>query len=173
MVAYNTGSDPIEIGNLWLKVKVTVTQLSIFLPKSLLISLLWISALLCLIKMKYGIPLILLNMPLVYSHSNFINIECEYTKGIFNNISGIPLILLNMPLVYSHSMFIKFECEYTKGIFNNISGIPYFILIRHKRAEIQSREINRDFGRKMDNCVTVTLTFNQRLPISIGSEPVL
>ena len=57
MIAYNTGSDPIEIGDLGLKVKVTVTQYPCFLHKSLLIYLLYISALLCLIKLKFGMPL--------------------------------------------------------------------------------------------------------------------
>ena len=55
MIAYNT--DPIEIGDLGLKVKVTVTQYPCFLHKSLLIYLLYISALLCLIKLKFGMPL--------------------------------------------------------------------------------------------------------------------
>ena len=57
-VAYNTGSDPIEIGDLGSKV--TVTQYPVFLHNSLLTSLLYILALLCLIKLKFGMPLYML-----------------------------------------------------------------------------------------------------------------
>ena len=56
MVANNTGSDPIEIGELGSKVKDTVT-LYPFFHNSLLTSLLYISALLYMIKLKFGIPL--------------------------------------------------------------------------------------------------------------------
>ena len=55
MVAYRTGLNPIEIGHLWSKAKVTVTQYP-FLDNSLLTFQLWISALLCLIKMKFSMP---------------------------------------------------------------------------------------------------------------------
>ena len=44
------------------------------------------------------------------------------------------------------------------------------ILIGHKRADIQSREVNRELVRKNGYYVTVTLTFDPRLPISIGFE---
>ena len=54
-VAYHTGSEPIEIDDLWSKVK--VTQYPVFLHNSLLISLMYISALLCLIKLKFGMPI--------------------------------------------------------------------------------------------------------------------
>ena len=57
MVAYYTGSDPIEIGDLGSKVKVTVTQYPFFLHNSLLTSLLCISALLCSIIMKFDLSL--------------------------------------------------------------------------------------------------------------------
>ena len=57
MVAYYTGSDPIEIGDLGLKVKVTVTQYPFFLHNSLLTSLLYILALVSLIKLKFCMPL--------------------------------------------------------------------------------------------------------------------
>ena len=56
-VAYCTGSDPIEIGDLWLKVKLTVTQYPFFLNNSLLTSLLYISDFLYLIKVKFDMPL--------------------------------------------------------------------------------------------------------------------
>ena len=52
MVAYHTGSHPIN--DLWLKVKVTVTHYSFFLRNYLLISLLCISALFFPIKMKFN-----------------------------------------------------------------------------------------------------------------------
>ena len=52
------------------------------------------------------------------------------------------------------------------------SGIPNFSLIRQKRAEIYSREVNRELCRKIEYCVTVTLSFKQMSQISIGSEPV-
>ena len=54
MDAYRTGSDFIEIGDLGSKVKVTVTYYPFFLYNSLLASLLWISAFLCLIKMNFS-----------------------------------------------------------------------------------------------------------------------
>ena len=57
IVAYCTGSNPIEIGDLGSKVKVTVTQYPFFLHSSLLTSLLFISALLYLIKLKFSMPL--------------------------------------------------------------------------------------------------------------------
>ena len=58
MVAYNTGSVTIEIGDLGSKVKVTVTQYPFFLYNSLLTSLLmYMSALLQLIELKFGMPL--------------------------------------------------------------------------------------------------------------------
>ena len=57
MVAYNTGSDPIEIGDLGSKVKVTVAQYPFFLLNSLLTSLQYISALLCLLTLKFSMPL--------------------------------------------------------------------------------------------------------------------
>ena len=57
MAAYITGLDPIEIGGLESKVKVTVTQYPFFLHNSLLTSLLYISALLCTIKLNFSISL--------------------------------------------------------------------------------------------------------------------
>ena len=57
MVAYCTGTNPIEIGDLGSKVKVTVTLYPFFLYNSLLTSLLCISALLCSIKMKFTMSL--------------------------------------------------------------------------------------------------------------------
>ena len=56
-VAQHIGSDLIEIGDLGSKVKVTVAQYPFFLHNSLLTSLLYISALICLIKLKFGMPL--------------------------------------------------------------------------------------------------------------------
>ena len=50
--------------------------------------------------------------------------------------------------------------------------IPNFILIKHKRAEIQGREVNRWLWRKNGYYVTVNLTFVPRSLNSIGSEPV-
>ena len=41
-----------------------------------------------------------------------------------------------------------------------LSDISNFILIEHKRAEIQSREVNRELWRKKGYYVTVTLTFD-------------
>ena len=54
MVAYCTGSDPIEIGDIWLKVKIKVTQYPIFLHISWLNSLLWISLFFYPMKVKFG-----------------------------------------------------------------------------------------------------------------------
>ena len=53
-----------------------------------------------------------------------------------------------------------------------LSDISNFILIEHKRAEIKSKEVNGELWRKNGYYVTVTLTFDQRSPISITSEPV-
>ena len=50
--------------------------------------------------------------------------------------------------------------------------LPY-CLIRHIRAEIYSREVNKELIRKNGYWVTVTLTFDQRSPFSIGFEPVI
>ena len=52
MVAYRTDSDPNEIGDLWLKVKVTMTQYPFFLHNSLLNYLLWISISQFLLNLK-------------------------------------------------------------------------------------------------------------------------
>ena len=57
MVAHRTSSDVIEIDDPGLKVKVTVTKYTFFHHNSLLTSLLCISALLCPIKIKFGMPL--------------------------------------------------------------------------------------------------------------------
>ena len=67
-VAYRTDSDPIEIGDLGSKVKVTMIQYPFFLHNFLLTFLLYISALLCLIKLKFG-------MPLAYALCRFV---CEF-----------------------------------------------------------------------------------------------
>ena len=53
-----------------------------------------------------------------------------------------------------------------------VSGRPNFKLIVNKRAEIHSKEGTKELRRKDGNCVTVSLTFNQRSSISIGFEPV-
>ena len=57
IVANCSSSNPIEIGDLGSKVKVTVTLHPFFLHNSLLISLLWILALLSPIKMKFSLSL--------------------------------------------------------------------------------------------------------------------
>ena len=54
---------------------------------------------------------------------------------------------------------------------NRPSDIPNFILIKHKRAEKQGREVNRELWRK--NGYYVTMTFDLRSQISIGFEPML
>ena len=56
-VAYCIDSDPIEIGELRSKLKVTVTQYSSFLHNYLFTLLLYISFLLCLIELKFGMLL--------------------------------------------------------------------------------------------------------------------
>ena len=72
-----TGSNPIEIGDLWSKVKVTVAQNSFFLHNSLLISLLYISALVYLINMKFSMRF---DMPLADLYKNFIKIKWRMTS---------------------------------------------------------------------------------------------
>ena len=52
------------------------------------------------------------------------------------------------------------------------SGIPNFSLIKRTRAEIYSMEVNKELWRKNGYWATVTLTFDQRSPISIEFEPV-
>ena len=54
MVANGTSSYPIEIGDLWTKVKSQWRNIHFFLPNSLLTLLLWISPLLRPIKMEFG-----------------------------------------------------------------------------------------------------------------------
>ena len=66
MVAYFTGCNPIEIGDFWLKVKITVTKYRVFHHNSLLTFLLCLSTLLCSIK-KWNLACYL-DMPLVDSH---------------------------------------------------------------------------------------------------------
>ena len=69
MVAYCTSSDPIEIDDLRSNVKVTVLQNHFFLHIFLLTCL--ISALLCLIKIKFGLflnPLVGMACQIFYSH---------------------------------------------------------------------------------------------------------
>ena len=56
---YCSRSNPIEIGDLRSKVKVTVKWYLFFFHDSLLTSLLWISVLLCPIKMKFGVIFLL------------------------------------------------------------------------------------------------------------------
>ena len=46
------------------------------------------------------------------------------------------------------------------------------IVIEHKRAEVYSRNVNRELRRKNRYYVTMTLTFDPRSPISIRFEPV-
>ena len=77
MVAYHTGSNPIEIGDLGSKVKVTVTYFPFFLHNSLLTSLLRISALLSSIKMKFSMSL---RYTLGRFVLNFIKIEWVMTS---------------------------------------------------------------------------------------------
>ena len=76
MVAYCTGSNPIEISLLWSKVKVTVKQNSFFLDNSLLTSPLLISALLCPIKMKLGLLL-----------------KCALSRFIYMNVIKIKSVM--------------------------------------------------------------------------------
>ena len=57
LLCFHTGLDPIENGDLGSKVKVTVAQNPFFLHDCLLTSLLFISALLSLINLKFGMPL--------------------------------------------------------------------------------------------------------------------
>ena len=66
--------------------------------------------------------------------------------------------------VITHSNLFKFKHR------AYLSDKLNFILIRHKRAEIQSREVNRELWRKNGYYVTMTLTFDPRSPISIGFE---
>ena len=70
--AYCTDSDPIEVGDLGSKVKVTVTQYQFFFFITLLNSPLYTSALLSLIKLKFG-------MLRRYALGRFV---CEFHKKI-------------------------------------------------------------------------------------------
>ena len=53
-----------------------------------------------------------------------------------------------------------------------LSDIQNFILIELERAEIQSKEFNKEFLKKKGYCVTVILTFNQRYTTLIGFQPL-
>ena len=69
-------------------------------------------------------------------------------------------------------MFDFYEIQ--TQIYNGYIIATYFILVGHKRAEIQSREVNKELWIKNGYMyyVTVTLTFDPGLPISIESEQV-
>ena len=71
MVTLRIGSNPIEFGDLESKVKVTVTSYPFFLHHSLLASLLYISVLLRLILLKFGMSLrYTLGRPVFKFHKN-------------------------------------------------------------------------------------------------------
>ena len=75
-------------------------------------------------------------------------------------------------LKWRHLLFEFYEILNTNRPRVYLSDIPNFHFIKHKRAEIQGREVNRELWRKNCYHVTVTLTFDPRSPNSIGSEPV-
>ena len=92
---YRNGPNTIEIGDLWSKVKATVMQYLFFLHNFLLTSLLWISALLHPIKIKFDMSLIYALGRFVYAfHQNrmcddvivasfsFPSNNCQYINSI-------------------------------------------------------------------------------------------
>ena len=67
--------------------------------------------------------------------------------------------------VITDSIFMKFKHKSTKCISKRHTEFHF-----DRRAEIKSREVNRELWRKNGYYVTVTLTFDLRSPISIGFE---
>ena len=63
-------------------------------------------------------------------------------------------------------IFSPFNCQYFKVYWTYKLNFWY----KHKRAEIQGREINRELWRKNGYYVPVTLTFDPRSPNSIEVE---
>ena len=107
MVVYCTGSNPIEIGDLGSKVKVTVTQYPFFLHNFLLTCLLYISALLCLIKWnlicRLDIPLVDLCsislkiewvMTSLWRHLSFLQTIVHFVLGTNTQQHNVHLIMI-------------------------------------------------------------------------------
>ena len=97
MYAYRTGSDPIEIGDLGSKVKVTVTLNPFFLHVNFPTC---ISALLCPIKMEFG-------MSLRYALEDFcLNFKIEYLMtSLWRHLSFLQTVV-NITNSILHTNFI-------------------------------------------------------------------
>ena len=95
MVIYRTDSGRIKVGDLWSKVKVTITLYSNILHNSLLISLPRISALLCPIKMKFG-------MSIRYALGRF---AFEFDK---ENRLGNDVIVTSFDISPNNCMYLNF-----------------------------------------------------------------
>ena len=68
--------------------------------------------------------------------------------------------------IITHSISMKFNTNLSR-VSKRHTG---FILIEHKKAEIQSRDVNKELWRKNGYYVTVTLTFDLKSPISISQQ---
>ena len=102
MAAYHTGSNPIEIGDLGSKVKVTGTQYPFFLHHSMLTALLYISILLCLIKLKFCMLSYALCRSVVEFHKNQMGDD-----GIVTSFNFSPYNCPNFSNSIEHTNFTE------------------------------------------------------------------
>ena len=115
MVAYHTGSDPIEIGDFGSKINVKMTQYSFYLHNSLLTSLLCISAYLCLIEMKF-------DMSLRYILGWFVSKS-------YKNRMGDDVIVTSIKFSPNNCPYLKFywtywlQTSYLESIHNKITSM--------------------------------------------------
>ena len=109
--------------------------------------------------------------PRVNHHINvmFLYIEIKYEVC---SIEFDIWSIVRRKLKWCHYLFDFYKKWTTNLLRVYLSDILNFIFIGHKRAEIQSREVNEELWRKNGYYVTVTLTFDPRSPNSIGSEPM-
>ena len=84
-----------------------------------------------------------------------IQIHGHLYRENFNNVT-----MMSSPSGFLWSSYTNLQWAYQRGI-------PNFRLIKHTRAEIYSREINRELWRKNRYWVSVTLTFDLRSPILV------
>ena len=95
---------------------------------------------------------------------NFVgSIEFEIWTIICRNLNDVTMTSSPIRILSNSKTNLKRACAYLSDKLN-------FIPIGYKRAEIRSREVNRELWRKNEYYVTVTLTVDQRSPMWIGFE---
>ena len=122
MVAFRTGSNPIEFSDLGSKVKVTVMYYPFFLHNSLLTSLPCISAFVCLIKMKFSMSLIYILGQFVYKFhkirmgGDIIMTSLSFLQTIVhisNSIEPTTFVLEINAQQYNVHLMIKMKVTFT------------------------------------------------------------